>query len=121
MDLPFGDQAAALPARLLPYEEGAVVQKPISAGFGFGPLPILLVAGPGPAIIPSRWAVEKEQSSLLRAIGWPARFVPRNVMGALDKPDWTPYIDRNGPLQWPEYEAAPVKASSSKPNTGKYE
>ena len=55
---------------LIPYEAG-------KTKFGFGPVPVLLSTGAGPVSSPSRWATEQEQSALLRATGWPARFTVR--------------------------------------------
>ena len=74
IELPLGPADAPLPVSLIPYEEGKMREKPIQATFGFGPLPVFLAITPGPVTSPSRWLAEEEQSNLLRAMGWPAKF-----------------------------------------------
>lgn len=44
----------------------------------------------------------------------------KNILGALNKMDWAPFIDREGPLAWPEFEPAPEKPSGSKSNSGMF-
>ena len=74
IQLPLGRADLSIyPINLIPYEDSRV-KKAVSAGFGFGPLPIFLALAPGLVKCPSRWDAEQEQTALLRNIGWTAKF-----------------------------------------------
>ena len=114
IQLPLGRADLSIyPINLIPYEDSRV-KKAVGAGFGFGPLPIFLALAPGPVKCPSRWDAEREQTALLRDIGWTAKFEVANIAGAFKRPDWDQYTLPTGPVQWPEYVPEPPKKTATR-------
>ena len=114
IQLPLGRADLSIyPINLIPYEDSRV-KKAVGAGFGFGPLPIFLALAPGLVKCPSRWDAEREQTALLRDIGWTAKFEVANIAGAFKRPDWDQYTLPTGPVQWPEYVPEPPKKTATR-------
>ena len=114
IQLPLGRADLSIyPINLIPYEDSRI-KKAVGAGFGFGPLPIFLALAPGLVKCPSRWDAEREQTALLRDIGWTAKFEVANIAGAFKRPDWDQYTLPTGPVQWPEYVPEPPKKTATR-------